>query len=168
MNIFALDDNPFAAAQAQCDKHVVKMTLETAQLLSTVHHTHATKAHPAPTGIYAPTHARHPSTLWTAETSGNYTWLFAHFMALADEYTHRFFKTHKSWGDLCQILCEPPRLITHAPRTAFAQAMPDQFKHSDPVTAYRAYYRTAKADLLSYTRRPAPAWLNQPKKELAA
>ena len=37
MNIFILDEDPLLAAQAQCDKHVVKMVLESAQMLSTTH-----------------------------------------------------------------------------------------------------------------------------------
>jgi hypothetical protein len=159
MNIFALDDDPIYAAMYQCDKHVVKMTLETAQLLSSVQHIHATPQHPAPAGIYATTHQHHPSTLWAAATSGNYWWLYTHFNALADEYAYRYGKTHKSWATLRHKLWQPPRGIKHAPRTPFAQAMPDEHKHADPVTAYRTYYVAAKADFLKYSRRPAPWWL---------
>ena len=38
MNIFFLDENPTLSAQYHVDKHVVKMILETAQLLCSVHH----------------------------------------------------------------------------------------------------------------------------------
>ena len=37
MNIFVLDNDPVIAAQTQCDKHVVKMIVESAQMLSTAH-----------------------------------------------------------------------------------------------------------------------------------
>ena len=37
MNIFVLDRNPVIAAQMQCDKHIVKMIVESGQMLSTVH-----------------------------------------------------------------------------------------------------------------------------------
>ena len=37
MNIFILDNDPVIAAQMQCDKHVVKMIVESAQMLSTAH-----------------------------------------------------------------------------------------------------------------------------------
>ena len=37
MNIFYLDTRPKEAAMMHCDKHCVKMILETAQLLSTAH-----------------------------------------------------------------------------------------------------------------------------------
>jgi len=37
VNIFYLDKNPKIAAEMHCDKHVVKMITETAQLLSTAH-----------------------------------------------------------------------------------------------------------------------------------
>ena len=36
MNIFYLDKDPVVAAQMSCDKHVVKMILESAQMLCTV------------------------------------------------------------------------------------------------------------------------------------
>ena len=37
MNIFVLNKDPVLAAQEQCDKHVVKMIVESAQMLSTAH-----------------------------------------------------------------------------------------------------------------------------------
>lgn len=38
MNIFVLSEGPVEAARMQCDKHVVKMIVETAQMLCTVGH----------------------------------------------------------------------------------------------------------------------------------
>ena len=35
MNIFVLDENPVIAAKMACDKHIVKMILESAQMLCT-------------------------------------------------------------------------------------------------------------------------------------
>jgi hypothetical protein len=37
MNIFYLDKDPIKAAEYSCDKHVVKMILESAQMLCTAH-----------------------------------------------------------------------------------------------------------------------------------
>ena len=41
MNIFYLDSDPVKAAQIQYNKHVVKMILESAQMLCTAHHHYA-------------------------------------------------------------------------------------------------------------------------------
>ena len=37
MNIFILDRNPVKAAQMLCDRHIPKMIVESAQMLSTAH-----------------------------------------------------------------------------------------------------------------------------------
>ena len=37
MNIFVLDKDPHIAAQMHCDRHVPKMIVESAQMLSTAH-----------------------------------------------------------------------------------------------------------------------------------
>ena len=37
MNIFILDKDPMKAAMMLCDRHVPKMIVESAQMLSTVH-----------------------------------------------------------------------------------------------------------------------------------
>ena len=82
MNIFVLDTDPTIAAQMQCDKHVVKMPLECAQMLSTVHRHYGSDDFQ----LYKSTHKHHPCTLWAASSRANYAWLFDHFRALNDEY----------------------------------------------------------------------------------
>jgi hypothetical protein len=137
VNIFILSDNPVAAAHMQCDRHVVKMALETAQLLCS----------PFEPGVapYRRTHFNHPCSVWARQSLANFTWLVTHGYALCHAYTDRYGKTHKSyaavkWCDLNKhLLSFPARGMT-----PFAQAMPPEYKHDDPVTAYRAYYRGAK------------------------
>jgi hypothetical protein len=156
MNIFVLDNDPVVAAQMQCNKHVVKMPLECAQMLSTVHHIYDSDRVPF---VYQPTHRNHPCTLWASQSRANYAWLFDHFRALSDEYFHRYFKRHKSWRLLSDVVDTPPAGMRNDDITPFAQAMPDEYKCDDAVTAYRAYYKNDKADLLVYTRRSKPVWL---------
>tara|TARA_R110002096_G_scaffold323861_1_gene517997 strand:+ start:77 stop:574 length:498 start_codon:yes stop_codon:yes gene_type:complete len=158
MNIFHLSRCPIQSAQMQCDTHVVKMILETAQLLSTAHHVLDGDA--AIGGIYKKTHMNHPSAIWARETSGNYRWLYCHFVALCDEYTHRYGKTHLTQTKLKDILYYLPTSIKHGDQTPIAQCMPDDYKvDSDPVTAYRSYYIGAKSDIANWNKaRPAPAW----------
>ena len=76
MNIFYLDEDPFEAARLQYNKHVVKMILESAQMLCTAHH-HYESSVDIP---YKKAHYNHPSTKWTRENASNYSWLYRHMM----------------------------------------------------------------------------------------
>ena len=156
MNIFILSEDPTEAAQAQIDKHVVKMPLETAQLLCATF--------PEKTAPYARTHYNHPCAIWTRQTTGNFLWLCDHGEALSAEYTRRYGKTHKS----LEVIRWARENINSAElgvghfepgMTPFAQAMPDEYKNPDPVIAYRAYYKGAKANIATW-KEPAtpPAW----------
>jgi len=157
MNIFVLDTDPILAAQAQHDKHVVKMVLETAQMLSTVvHEQNPSAASP----LYRPTHRNHPCTRWAAQHPDNIAWLVDHGCALASEYQHRFNRTHASLRVILQAAEALGCNASSLPATPFAQAMPDEYKHPDAVTAYRAYYRATKInDKTKWTNRARPAWL---------
>lgn len=95
MNIFVTSPCPFESARNLDDKRVVKMCLETAQMLSTVIHKYDPNYH-AEHGLYKPTHANHPCVTWAAENLSNYAWLLQHFAALATEYTARYDKCHAS------------------------------------------------------------------------
>ena len=155
MNIFILDNNPRLAAMQHCDKHVVKMILETAQMLSTVRSTMGLD-HP-----YKPTHKNHPCTVWASQTQENYVWLWHLGYWLSQEYTHRYGKIHKSSQLLYDGKLDPPDadLFGHQGLTPFAQAMPDCYKSDNPVDAYRSYYLGEKRHILSYTRREQPTWV---------
>ena len=66
MNIFFLDNDIRKCAIYHCDKHVVKMTLETAQLLCGVHHIIGGDA------PYKLSHKNHPCSIWARESLSNY------------------------------------------------------------------------------------------------
>ena len=92
MNIFYLDKDPVKAAQVQYNKHVVKMILESAQMLCTAHHVYGN-----PDDMpYKQAHLNHPSTIWVRENSLHYDWLYAHMIALGLQYTYRYGKVHLS------------------------------------------------------------------------
>lgn len=139
MNIFYLDQNPIIAAWYHCDKHVVKMILETAQLLSTAHHHYGS----ATSEMYKPTHRNHPSAVWVRESRANYMWAWRLFSALCAEYTERYGKTHKT-SRLLKALFNRPDGIPTARMTEPPQCMPDEYKGDDTVLAYRSYYRGDK------------------------
>lgn len=161
MNIFVLDEDPVRAAQMQCDKHVVKMTLETAQILCTVVRERAREGY-ADTFLYRATHKNHPCTKWAGASRDNYKWLIKHFDALAKEYKYRYGREHKSHVKFGKYLLIEALRVPTGELTPFALAMPDKFKLiGDPVQAYRAYYKYEKAKkfALVYTRRQKPEWL---------
>jgi hypothetical protein len=166
VNIFFLDPDPCVAARAHNDKHVVKMPLETAQILSTVYHQFGV---PAP---YLPTHSKHPCTLWAARSRSNYAWLVRLGLALCDEYYarfgHRRQRQHAS-AHVIEQLREPPAPLPELGPTEPAQALPEPLRvAADPVAAYRAYYRANKAHIATWTLPGLrPDWFDQPM-ELAS
>lgn len=150
MNIFYLDHDPALCAKYHCDKHVVKMILEYGQLLSTAHH--LIDGDNVPDGLYKPTHINHPSAVWVRECVNNYMYVWSLLSYCCDEYTDRYYKTHKLERDeLLHTLMVPPKLISDVGGTRIKLAMPDEYKHPDPVTAYRDYYRNAKRDICNWT-----------------
>lgn len=157
MNIFALDLDPVEAARAHCDAHVVKMTLETAQLLSTVWN-HVQPEHVLP--LYRTTHVNHPCARWARENVSNYRWLHDLGLALSDEYTHRFGRTHASSLVILYADDAPDGLELVYERTPFALAMPEEFRGRDPVEAYRRYYAFKETQFpMRWTNRERPSWL---------
>lgn len=155
MNIFFLDQCPRIAAEMMHDKHVVKMILETAQILSTVCHRHGTWTE----GMYRPTHANHPSVRWAGDSATNFYWLVEHGQHLCNEFHYRYSRYHKSGLVIDLCAAEAPRFTT-LHWTEPAQAMPDEFKiPGDAIAAYRAYYLGRKVEQSGWTRRPAPAFV---------
>lgn len=157
MNIFILDQDPKTAAQYHCDKHVTKMILESAQLLCTALNDAGV---PMP---YKSTHKNHPCAKWVRESRTNALWLLDLTEELNAEYKYRYNKfitEHKSYAMLKAMHTRRKlEIISDRGWTSPALAMPDVYKCDDVVSAYRAYYRGSKTNLLSYTKRTKPEWL---------
>ncbi|WMX18611.1 pyrimidine dimer DNA glycosylase/endonuclease V [Aeromonas phage 1233] len=158
MNIFFLDESPVKAAEFHCDRHVVKMILETAQLCST--------AHVVLDGVqvaYKATHINHPSAVWVRMSSANYEWAYKLLVALCEEYRYRYGKTHATEVHL-EALGRLPKRIRQGSLTPIALAMPDVLKGLyKGVEAYRMYYSLYKrvfsdGKSACWTKRPAPDW----------
>lgn len=177
MNIFYIDENPIQAAQWMVDKHVVKMILESAQLLSTAHRVLDGLEVEGKTAtgrkvrrwifndsrenvIYLATHINHPSAVWCRQSVENYNWLVDHFFALMQEYTYRYNKTHKCYGELSYMLQSPPHNLKEWDWTPMPSAMADEYKISeDPLTNYRNYYKIGKSTMHKWTNREKPEWI---------
>jgi len=182
MNLFVLFDDPEEAAQAHCDKHVIKMILEACQMLYTAHWTTAypqllvksQKLLPLPAEMetapkrengeqaYKHTHVNHPCTKWIRASLENYMFACDLAIALGEEYKYRWHtknKEHSCEKHARWLKENPPPGIPVIGLTPFATAMDNMYKNSDdPIECYRNYYLTSKKErgLLVYTRRPPP------------
>lgn len=176
MNIFYLHSNPKICAEQHVDKHVVKMILEYAQLLSTAHRfldgTEKLKMSNAGRKVkrwelpderdailYEATHIQHPSAIWTRQSAENYTFLWELFQCLLNEYTFRYEKQHATSRLLTPLQALPNQILS----SGFTQptpAMPDEYKVAgDSVASYRNYYCGAKERMFSWKKREIPDWL---------
>ena len=155
MNIFILDEDIKTCAQYHCDQHVVKMILESVQILCTALNK---KGFTTP---YKSTHMKHPSVLWVEASYDNFIWLRELTLELNAEYKYRYNKEtdHKSINTLKQIQDHTYPAVGLTP---FPQAMPDHYKvKDDPVTAYRQFYRGDKAKFAKWTKREVPEWFTE-------
>lgn len=180
MNIFYLDKDPKLAAQYHCDKHVVKMILESAQLLSTAHRVldgiQGTYISPGNRKIkcwtlrdcreevlYKAAHYNHPCAVWVRLGRDNYYWLESLFTYLCYEYKQRFEKIHSSATKLADMLSLEPDNIPICDFFDPPQAM-DQYPQckvpGDTVQAYRNYYKEIKSEIAEWRYSPKPYWYN--------
>jgi len=173
LNIFYLDKNPKTSAKMHLDKHVSKMLVEYAQLMSTAHRVldgkkiqklnkigrkMTTYTHPnMETDLYKSCHVNHPSNVWLRQNSNNYDFLYEMWTHLHDEFKLRYGKDHMSYTKLKTILKNPPINCTDSPFTQPLQAMPDDVKNDDSVVAYRNYYRKYKKHIATW-KTEAPSW----------
>lgn len=186
MNIFILDEDPSIAARMMCDKHVVKMIVESGQMLSTVwrvldgeEYTELSKSNRKikrwklpwkmwDEMLYKASFVGHPCTQWAMENDKNFHWLTQHAYELCSEYTRRYKKTHKASDMISYMRYRTPENIRRADKmTDFAQAMPDQYKEANAVNAYRNYYIYEKCRFAKWKDSNVPDWytegLNQKK-----
>lgn len=167
MNIFFLHPDPRRCARWHCDKHVVKMILESCQLLYTCHWVLSEDAEPpylhcAPQRGYKPTHPNHPCGIWLRESISNYRWLVQLAKELIYEYHFRYGgKKHKCEEHIEWLSMVEPKLPLKG-LTMPAQAMPDEYKHKNSIVAYRRYYsfnKDKQRKIVKYTKRHRPHFL---------
>ena len=159
MNIFYFYDSPIQSAEAQPDKMLVKMPLETAQMLCTAHRELDGDEYADEVGLYKRAYWNHPCTVWARSGVINYAWLYKHFIALGEEYKYRYGREHGSITKLKDALEPHPDNIDPNPKmTPVAQAMPDQYKDDDPIKAYRNYCINEKHYAKWEQGRAKPDW----------
>ena len=166
MNIFVTDPSAVKSAKVLPDKHIVKMPLETCQMLAIVaskewgyNFGSLPKIDGTPYKTSKGAFRKHPCTIW-AQT--NWTWLIEHGLALCYEYTHRYNKVHSCQSTLEHaVIIFPPQ--DNDPKV-FAFAGPDQFKYDtsiDTFTAYKRYISSKPWVASNYLRDPSrkPNWV---------
>lgn len=175
MNIFYLDESPLISARYMNNKHVVKMIVETCQLLSTAHRIldgYEKKVNvngklrkrwcmddlPMHNALYQCTHQNHPSAVWVRQSTKNYEWLYNHFLHLLSEYTFRYGKNHKSEFLIPWLKNAPKNTPQNVPYSHPPQCMPDHCKDENTVEAYRKYYMTEKDHIAQWVVREKPDW----------
>ena len=169
MNIFFLDKTPEKSAQYLCDKHVPKMLLESAQMLSTAVHQHQSEFQKklcdeekkvTPNSLYKSAYSNHPMTKWVGFNRGCFRWALENAVFISQEYCKRFKKLHKSSKIINTIYDN--NYIDDIPKGDFKeppQCMPDEYKDNDYITAYRKYYQGAKAYFAKWEKgRQQPDW----------
>ena len=193
MNRFIIEETPKACAMSHCDKHVPKMVVEEGQMLSTAHRLLDGKLIKVPAfdkdgnqvylksgkkrfkkhwemsderefTLYKAAHMGHPCTIWSMETLGNYQWSVRLFLALCDEYKHRYGKKHKS-EELIPWLIVPPNNINKSHEiTQMPLAMganPECINPDDVMGSYRAFYQTKQERFkMVWTKRDIPSWFS--------
>jgi len=163
MNIFFLHIDPETCAQMHVDKHVVKMILESVQLLCSAHHIFPSDKN---IKLMKLTHKNHPSAIWTRESLSNYDWLLKLTKELCKEYTYRYGKIHKCEKEYLEILTQNKPNIPDLDFTPPKQAMPETYKIEtgdidDAIEAYRQYYFYEKNHMFRWKKRDIPAWIKE-------
>ena len=161
MNIFYLHPNAQVCAEMHCDKHVVKMILEYAQLLSTAHRELDGDKYADDTGLYKATHKNHPSSIWVRKSRSNYRWVHSLLFSVCEQYTQRYGRVHKTQSSgVVEALSRCPNHLNIGYFTAPPQCMPDAYKAVDTVQAYREYYCGEKMYMAKWSYSERPKWAN--------
>lgn len=173
MNIFVLSSDPKEAARSLHDIHLVKMILETCQLMCSAkrfldgdrkivmtqkvdengkhrvrkREEYILKDAAEDMLIYKAAWINHPCSIWLRQSDKNWDWLHTYLSEITDEYTKRYGKIHTvvQSGLVSMLIKRPINIPVTETITPFAQAMPDMYKDVDAVKAYRNYYMGTKA-----------------------
>ena len=178
MNIFYLDPDPSTCAKMHLDKHVVKMIIEYAQLMSTAHRVLDGEKYTDKTAnnrniqrwrmkdelsehtLYKASHVNHPSAIWVRQSKENYRWLYRMWFYLLQEYTYRYGKKHACEKLMSALYLDPMNI----PKGIFTEptlAMPDTYKvPNDAIKSYQNYYIHDKSRFAKWKNREIPEWFS--------
>ena len=164
MNIFVTDFDPTIAAHNLCDKHVIKMVLESTMLLSNVMHKEGFTNPPCKLAF-----SKHPCSVWAGKSIGNYCWLYDHNLAICKEFENRYGHSHSFVQHLPGL---NPAKLWHIKEERWPMTLDDyvdlgfdDFCNCTPykempnvVEAYRKYYIEAKSKFATWKKTEPPDW----------
>jgi hypothetical protein len=164
LNIFVVDEDPAQAARELPDKLIVKMPLESVQMLAIWYFdVHGKTVQKKDGGDYKiKGHANHPCTRWLYGSEGNVKWLLSHATELCEEYTRRYGKVHACAKPISAILNEvgSEGFENH---DQFALALPEKYKTDDAISSYRDYLMSEKGYAEWNKGTPPPGWWDHEK-----
>ena len=153
MNIFVTHPSPIQSARNLPDKHIVKMPLETCQMLAIIYsdwYFGVGKLYKSDGTPYRTAHGafrNHPCTQWAAKNPYNLAWLIRHGYALCHEYNLRYHKVHTCLDVIEQAeriyhkcFKEPLSYASQQVRS-FTRAMPEYLKYDQTINSIVAYQR---------------------------
>jgi len=157
MNVFWLDHDPEQSARWHADKHVTKMCVEYAQVLSTAAHIG---------GFYDESRMYEPIPNnnkklheWAAESADNFVRLLKMAKELGQEFERRYGKSHASYNDVISRIDASDVRIDWTGFTTPPLSMPDYcITDGDYVDSYRSYYNHGKDWEMCWTGRDVPPW----------
>ena len=153
MNIFVTDPCPIQSARNLPDKHIVKMPLETCQMLAIIYSDwyhglgNLYKKDGTPYATARGAFRNHPCTQWAAKNPYNLAWLIRHGYALCHEYNLRYGKVHTCLDVIEQAeriyhkWCKEPLSYASQQVRSFTRAMPDYLKYDQTINSIEAYKR---------------------------
>ena len=166
MNLFVLNLDPFVAARENCDKHIVKIPLEAAEMLGYTYIEKGTFFEPTPQinniDLFPfKMHYNHPMSCWVRESQSNFGWTLNHLRGLLDEYTFRYGKKHSIEKSYNWVV-KNKLIFDEINKTEMPRCFGD-FKSQIPTTQdvakdYQKYYCIAKKGFVKWTKREIPKW----------
>ena len=170
MNRFLINYSPELCARDMCDKHVVKMPLEEAQMLCTTVRLRALE-YAEEAGLYRAVHQKHPCTIWVGQSRANYLYSLDMFREMCREYTYRYGKVHASWR-LYDALVDAAQFVPDGGITPHPECFSE---HTDlksgkpwPIQSYRKFYQTKQHRFkMKWTGRAVPDWFEYLNWEVA-
>lgn len=158
MNIFLLEQDKNGnidwrkSAESLDNMRIVKMILESMQMLSTVY-----QQYQKVDGLYRPTHINHPCTKWVGESLENFSLTIEHAIYMNETFKKRFDKSHRSI-ELLKLFDKRNyrHFFSNKKFTIPPLAMPDEFRGDNVVESYQNYF--VSKDLIKYNREDIPKW----------
>jgi predicted nucleic acid-binding Zn finger protein len=168
MNIFAINNCPSQSAKELCNKHIIKMPLETLGMLVFAFEEGKT--------LYPNNrknrHYLHPASIWARSSKNNFEWLLEHGFSLCSEYQIRYKREHFACSHLLDIKKNINNLIFEQVNlTPFSRCFSSFKEELDKTTtntieAYKLFYKKDKKDFAKWpSLEKIPSWWDFEQKQ---